>query len=164
MKAKSRYYSCSRITEAKFRQVVRFFTITFNVLDTDKPTNILVLSINTIYIKLRKKLLPNAKRYLLSIVLLNSINRILAPSVSEEWAALLRKDVAHQEKIVFELPKRDWNLYTEIVPDFSKAKLLGIIRRHIELNSVINTDCWRRYDGMVDIGFDKNLRVNYGSN
>jgi hypothetical protein len=30
--------------------------------------------------------------------------------------------------------------------------------------SVINTDGWRGYDGLVDIGFDKHLRVNHGNN
>jgi hypothetical protein len=57
MKAKNRYYSCSRITEAKFRQIIRFFAMDFTASDTAKLTNISVRSINTIYIKLRKKLL-----------------------------------------------------------------------------------------------------------
>jgi len=55
-------------------------------------------------------------------------------------------------------------VYTEIVPDCSKATLQGIIRDHIELDSVIHTDGWRDYDGLVDIGFDKHLRVNHGDN
>jgi hypothetical protein len=56
MKAKNRYYSRSRITEAKFRQIIRFFAMDFTASDTAKLTNISVRSINTIYIKLRKKI------------------------------------------------------------------------------------------------------------
>ncbi|MFV7481635.1 IS1595-like element ISAju1 family transposase, partial [Acinetobacter junii] len=69
---------------------------------------------------------------------------------------------ASGKTIVFGLLKRDGNVYTEIVPDCSKATLQGIIRGQIELDSVINTDGWRGYDGLVDIGFDKHLRVNHG--
>ena len=31
-------------------------------------------------------------------------------------------------------------------------------------NSIIHTDGWRGYDGLVDIGVDKNFRVNHGNN
>ena len=55
MKAKNRYYSRSKITEAKFRQIIRFFAMDFTASDTAKLTDISVRSINTIYIKLRKK-------------------------------------------------------------------------------------------------------------
>ncbi|MFV7481325.1 IS1595 family transposase, partial [Acinetobacter junii] len=49
MKAKNRYYSGSRITEAKFRQIIRFFAMDLTASDTAKLTNISVRSINTIY-------------------------------------------------------------------------------------------------------------------
>ena len=29
---------------------------------------------------------------------------------------------------------------------------------------MIHTDRWRGYDGLVDMGFDKHLRVNHGKN
>ena len=56
MKAKNRYYSRSRITETKFRQIIRFFAMDLTASDTAKLTNISVRSINTIYIRLRKKI------------------------------------------------------------------------------------------------------------
>ena len=56
MKAKNRYYSRSRITEAKFRQIIRFFAMDFTASNTAKLTDISLRSINTIYIKLRKKI------------------------------------------------------------------------------------------------------------
>ena len=74
MKAKNRYYSRSRITEAKFRQIIRFFAMDFTASDTAKLTSISVRSINTIYIKLRKKIAISVKKYLLSMVLLNWMN------------------------------------------------------------------------------------------
>ena len=32
------------------------------------------------------------------------------------------------------------------------------------MESVIHTDGWRGYDGLVDIGYDKHYRVNHGNN
>ncbi len=54
---KNRYYSRSRITEAKFRQVIRFFAMDFTASDTAKLPHISLRSINPIYIKLRKIIL-----------------------------------------------------------------------------------------------------------
>jgi hypothetical protein len=47
--------------------------------------------------------------------------------------------------IVFGLLKRGDQVYTEIVPNASKAAL----------QAVIHTDKWRGYDGLVDLGFEK---------
>ena len=54
--SKNRCYSRSRIAEAKFRQIIRFFAMDFTASDTAKLTNISVRSIHTIYIKLHKKI------------------------------------------------------------------------------------------------------------
>ena len=66
--------------------------------------------------------------------------------------------------IVFGLLKRGDQVYTEIVPDASKRTLQAIIRGKTDPLSVINTDGWPGYDGLVDIGFDKHFRVNHGHN
>jgi len=71
---------------------------------------------------------------------------------------------ASGKTIVFGLLKRDGCVYTEIVPNASKATLQAIIRGKADINSVIHTDGWRGYDGLVDIGFDKHFRVNHGNN
>lgn len=55
-------------------------------------------------------------------------------------------------------------VYTEIVPDCSRATLQGIIRGRVEPDTVIHSDGWRGYDGLVDIGFDKHFRVHHGEN
>ena len=71
---------------------------------------------------------------------------------------------AGNKTIVFGLLKRGDQVYTEIVPDASKRTLQAIIRGKADPLSVINTDGWRGYDGLVDIGFGKHFRVNHGNN
>jgi transposase-like protein len=51
-------------------------------------------------------------------------------------------------------------VYTEIVPDVTKHTLIGIIRGRISLESIIHSDKWRGYDGLVDAGYEKHFRVN----
>jgi transposase len=48
-------------------------------------------------------------------------------------------------------------------PDCSKATLQGIIRGHVDLGTVIHSDGWRGYEGLVDIGYDKHFRVKHGA-
>jgi transposase-like protein len=66
--------------------------------------------------------------------------------------------------IVFGLYKRHGKVYTEIVPDCSKSTLQGIIRGCVTLDSVIHSDGWRGYNGLVDMGYEKHLRVDHSQN
>jgi transposase len=34
----------------------------------------------------------------------------------------------------------------------------------VSLESIVHTDGWRGYDGLVDVGYDKHFRVNHGHN
>jgi transposase-like protein len=71
---------------------------------------------------------------------------------------------AYGKTIVFGLLKRQGKVYTEIVQDCSKATLQGIIRGFVAPDTVIHSDGWRGYDGLVDIDFDKHFRANHGEN
>ncbi|HGG7662736.1 TPA: IS1595-like element ISNme2 family transposase, partial [Neisseria meningitidis] len=71
---------------------------------------------------------------------------------------------ASGKTIVFGILKRNGVVYTEIVPDASKASLIKVIRGHISADSEINTDGWKAYDGLVDMGYEKHYRVHHGSN
>jgi len=61
---------------------------------------------------------------------------------------------------VFGIYDRDGRIYTELVSDCSAKTLQKIIRGRVDPESVILTDGWRGYDGLVDVGFDKHLRIN----
>lgn len=65
---------------------------------------------------------------------------------------------------VFGIFKRNGHVYTEIVPNCKKPVLQAIIKGRIDPATVIYSDKWRGYDGLVDVGFDKHFRVNHGNN
>ena len=49
--------------------------------------------------------------------------------------------------------------FTEIVPVVKAKTLKSFIRGRGSLESVVVTDGWRGYDGLVDVGFDAHLRI-----
>ena len=61
---------------------------------------------------------------------------------------------------VFGIFERGGRVYTEIVPNASKATLQRIIRGEISLDTEIVSDGWRGYDGLVDVGYDRHMRIN----
>jgi transposase len=62
---------------------------------------------------------------------------------------------------VFGLLKRNGKVYTRIVKDVSRKTLRRIIRTKVVPRSVIYTDSFRSYDGLVLDGF-KHYRINHG--
>ena len=76
----------------------------------------------------------------------------------------LKRGRGTSKQPVFGVFIRNGEVFTEIVPDVKKATLQAIIERKIDVKSVIYTDGWRGYDGLVDVGYDKHFRVNHGKN
>ena len=157
---KNRFYRRSRIAEAKFRQLVRCFALDFTATSTAELIGISVRSVNSVYLKIRSRLAEVCEQ---SWPLTGSVE------VDESYFGAQRVRGkrgrgAYGKTIVFGLLKRQGKVYTEVVPDCSKATLQGIMRGRIDAGTVIHSDGWRGYDGLVDIGFDKHYRVHHGEN
>ena len=76
----------------------------------------------------------------------------------------LKRGRGTRKQPVFGIFLRQGEVYTEIVPDARKETLQAIIRKKVDIRSVIYSDGWRGYDGLVDVGYDKHFRVNHGKN
>lgn len=151
------YYKCSKISTVKFRYLLRLFALDLTASDAARLTGLSVRSVNTIYLLIRHRLFE------------------LCPVPAELGGALeldesyfgprrvrgKRGRGAGSKTIVFGLFKRGGHVYTEIVPDCSKATLQGIIRGKIDPAAMVNTDGWRGYDGLVDVGVDRHYRVHH---
>jgi transposase len=62
---------------------------------------------------------------------------------------------------VFGIYERNGKVYTEIVPNCKKKVLQQIIRGKISPDATIVTDYWKGYSGLVDVGYDKHIRLNH---
>jgi transposase-like protein len=61
---------------------------------------------------------------------------------------------------VFGIFEREGRVYTELIPDSKKATLRKAIQGRIALESIVISDGWRGYNGLVDMGYDRHLRIN----
>jgi transposase len=160
MTVKNKYANRSKISEAKIRQLVKLFSLD---LDASQIAAISGLNRNTI------------NRYLSEIRLrISDFCQTQSPfageiEVDESYFGARRVKGkrgrgAHGKTIVFGIFKRHGKVYTEIVPDCRRSTLQGVIRGRVDLESVIHTDGWRGYNGLVDLGYKKHYRVHHGKN
>jgi transposase len=160
MTVKNKYTNRSKISEAKIRQLVKLFSLD---LDASQIAAISGLNRNTI------------NRYLSEIRLrISDFCQTQSPfageiEVDESYFGARRVKGkrgrgAHGKTIVFGIFKRHGKVYTEIVPDCRRSTLQGVIRGRVDLESVIHTDGWRGYNGLVDLGYKKHFRVHHGKN
>ena len=64
---------------------------------------------------------------------------------------------------VFGLLKRDGDVYVEVVEDCKKATLMPIIKGKILEGSVVNSDGWKAYNGLIVNGY-RHYRVHHSKN
>lgn len=76
----------------------------------------------------------------------------------------LKKGRGTLKQPVFGILKRNGRVYTEIVPNCKKSTLQTIIQGQIDNSTIIYSDKWRGYDGLVAVGYDRHFRVNHGEN
>jgi transposase-like protein len=133
MNVKNRYYFRSRIGEAKFRQLIRCFALDFTATSTAQLTGISIRSVNTIYLKVRQRIAQCCE-------LESPLQGAVEVDESYFGARGKRGRGAYGKTIVFGVLKRQGKVYTEIVPDCSKATLQAVIRGHVAPDAVIHSD------------------------
>ena len=157
---KNKYQKFSKISEPQFRQILRLFALDLTASDTARLTGISVRSINTLFLRLRQRLAAECEQQ-------TPFDGVVELDESYFGAKRIRGKRgrgAGGKTIVFGVLKRGDKVYTEIVSDAPKATLQKVIRGHISIESVINTDGWRGYHGLIDMGFAKHFRVYHGHN
>ncbi len=158
MKQLNRYYRCAKISERKTRQIIKYFALDLTANKTAQLTALAHQSVNRIYLKIRNRIAEECERA--------SPFRACEIEVDEsDFGARRvrgkRGRRAGSKTIVFSIYKRNGKVYTEIVPNAAQKTLQNIIRGRVSLDSVIHSDGWRGYNGLVDVGYSKHLRINH---
>jgi transposase len=158
MAVRNKYARRSRISEAKIREVVRYFAADLTALQAAQLSGLNRNTVNRLYRALRERIHSacEEQRPFFGVV-----------EVDESWFGAKRVKGkrgrgALGKTTVFGIFERDGMVYTEIVPDCSKATLQGIIRGKVTPESIINSDGWMGYNGLVDIGYG-HFRVDHSS-
>jgi len=155
----NRYYRRSKISERKFRQLVRHFALDFTASDVAELTGLTRKTVTTIFLKLRHRVAEECER----ASPFSSCEVEVDESYFGPRRARGRRARRTTKTIVFGIFKRNGCVYTEVVPDCKKRTLLAAIRGRVALDAVIRSDGWRGCDGMVDVGYAKRLRVNHAA-
>jgi transposase len=156
----NRYAKRSRISEAKFREFVRCFSLDLDAKQTALLTGLNRNTVNRYFRLVRTKIAEYCEQ---SSPFRGEIE------VDESYFGAKRIKGkrgrgAYGKTSVFGILQRNSLVYTEIVPDCAKLTLQAIIRGKVDLESVIHSDSWRGYDGLVDLGYKKHYRVHHGEN
>ena len=158
MQLANRYYTYSKILEVRFRYLLRLFALDLTASDAARLTGLSVRSVNEGYLRLRRRL----QTWCPVPVELNGAVELDESYFGPRRVRGKRGRGAGGKTIVFGLVQRGGQVYTEIVPDCSKKTFQAIIRGKIDAAAMVNTDGWRGYDGLVDVGFDRHFRVRHG--
>ena len=160
MRQLNRYYRRSKISERKFRQVVRLFALDFTASDVAQLTGLTRKSVTSIFLRVRERVAEECERQ-------SPFGGEVEVDESYFGARRVRGKRgrgASGKTIVFGVFKRNGCVYTEVVPDCRKRTLLAVIRGRVALDAVVHSDGWRGYDGLVDVGYAKHFRVNHSAN
>ena len=158
MKQLNQYYRRAKISERKMRQIIKYFALDLTAQKTALLTNLTRKSVNQIYLKIRNRVAQEAER---ASPFSNCEIEVDESYFGARRVRGKRGRGAGSKQIVFGIYKRNGKVYTEIVPNAARKTLQNIIRGRVSLDSVIHSDGWRGYNGLVDVGYSKHLRVNH---
>ena len=158
--AKNRYYRHSKISEAKFRRLLRAFALDLTASDAARLTPLSTRSTNAIYLRLRQRL----ARYCKASSPLRGHVEVDESYFGPRRVRGKKGRGAGSKTIVFGIFKRNGHVYTEIIPDVSQRTLRRAIRGRVSLDSVIHSDYWHGYNGLVDMGYVRHVRIRHSDN
>jgi len=155
---KNKYANRSKISESKIRQLLKHFALD---LDAQRIAVLCNLNRNTV-----NRYLNMIRIRIAEFCEQNSPFRGEIEVDESYFGARRQKGKrgrgAYGKTPVFGILQRGGKVYTEIVPNCAKATLQAIIRGKVSPESIIHSDQWRGYNGLVDIGYEKHYRVKHG--
>ncbi|HXW85758.1 MAG TPA: IS1595 family transposase [Candidatus Bathyarchaeia archaeon] len=156
MKVKNRYMKRSKISEAKFRAILRLFAIDLTARQISDITRINRNTINRIFKAIRSRIVEYCEQE-------NPLTGEI--EVDESWFGGHQKGPrgrgALKKKIVFGILSRGGNIYTKIVNDCSKSTLHTIIVKKVVPCSKIISDEWKGYYGLAELGYNHECKIKH---
>ena len=158
---KNKYIYRSRISEKKFREILKYFAQDIEATKIANLTGISRISINKILENIRILMASECEK----ISKFSGEIEIDESYFGSKRVRGKRGRGAANKTPVFGMLKRDGKVYTQIVKNCSANELLPILKEFSELDSsTIYSDCWKAYDGLVDYGAKAHYRVKHSKN
>ncbi len=157
----NKYIFHSKISEKKFREIIRYFTLDIEATKISELTGVSRPTINRVLKAVRQRIAEFCES--------ESPFEAGEIEIDESYFGArrvrgIRGRGARGKHIVFGLIKRGGKVYTQVVRNCSAKELLPIIREKISEESVVYTDGFKTYDGLVDLGYKRHHRIKHGQN
>ena len=153
---KNKYIVRSRISEKKFREILKYFAEDIEATKMSNLTGISRISINKILKSIRILISKECEK----ISKFSGEIEIDESYFGAKRVRGKRGRGASGKQPVFGMLKRDGKVYTQIVKNCSANELIPILSQ----SSTIYSDCWKAYDGLVDYGAKEHYRVKHSKN
>ncbi|WP_141083205.1 IS1595-like element ISCamsp1 family transposase [Campylobacter concisus] len=158
---KNKYIVRSRISQKKFREILKYFAEDIEATKIANLTGISRISINKILKNIRILMASECEK----ISKFSGEIEIDESYFGAKRVRGKRGRGAANKTPVFGMLKRDGKVYTQIVKNCSASELIPILSRYSELDSsTIYSDCWKAYDGLVDYAALAHYRVKHSKN
>ena len=156
----NKYIYNAHISEGKFRDILRYFSVDLEATQISKLVHISRPTVNKYINAIRKRIADYSEK-------MSPFSGIVEIDESYFGGRRIkgkRGRGARGKTIVFGIFERGGQVYTEIIPDCKMDTIRKIIRGKVKIDTIINTDSWRGYNGLVDVGYSKHFRVKHGEN
>ena len=158
---KNKYIVRSRISQKKFREILKYFAEDIEATKIANLTGISRISINKILKNIRILMASECEK----ISKFSGEIEIDESYFGAKRVRGKRGRGAANKTPVFGMLKRDGKVYTQIVKNCSASELIPILSQYSELDSsTIYSDCWKAYDGLVDYAALAHYRVKHSKN
>ena len=158
---KNKYIIRSRISEKKFREILKYFAEDIEASKISNLTKISEATLCKIFREIRIIMSKECEK----ISKFSGEIEIDESYFGSKRVRGKRGRGASGKQPVFGMLKRDGKVYTQIVKNCSANELIPILSEFSELDeSVIYSDCWKAYDGLVDYGAKAHYRVKHSKN
>jgi transposase len=156
---KNKYFRRTHLSERKFREILKEFSRDTDATECADRANLNRNTINRIYRLLRERVLELTEET-------SPFDEEVELDESYFGAKRVRGKRgrgAGGKVPVFGILKRGGKVYTQIVKGCSQAELLPIIKGKVLEDTMIYTDGWKAYDGLIVHGY-KHRRIHHSHN
>ena len=160
MAQKNRYLFRGRISERKFRDLLRVFTLDITADRAAVLTGLNHKTAAAIYTLLRLRMAELAQEDCPFRGRVELDESYFGPSRQRGKPGLGKGRGVRGKVPVFGILERGGRVHCQIVKNCSKGTLLAIMEGRVELSAEITTDGFRSYDGLVEAGFARHHRIN----
>jgi transposase len=157
----NKYIIASKISEKKFREILHLFCLDIEATKVSQITKVSRVTINKIFDKIRERISEYCE---IANPLVNGEIEIDESYFGARRVKGIRGRGARGKVPVFGLLKRDGKVYTQIIEHCSISEIFPIIESKVCKDSVIYSDCFNTYDGLVDYGYKHHYRVKHSDN